>query len=43
VIETLQGNKAQAERDFDQAFKLDPNLKPQFKDFIEARKVRPNY
>ena len=42
VIEMLQGNKVQGDRDFDQAFKLDPNLKPQFKEFIEGQRIRPN-
>jgi hypothetical protein len=38
VIETLQGKQVAADADFDQAFKLDPSLKAQFKAFIENRR-----
>lgn len=41
VIETLQGKQIEADQDFEQAFKLLPGLKEQYKTFIEGRKVRP--
>ena len=34
----LLGKKADATRDFDQAFKLNPDLKPQYKEFIEGQR-----
>ena len=38
AIETLQGKGAQADQDFEKAFKIDPSLKAQFKEFIEKRR-----
>ena len=37
VLETLQNKQADADRDFENAFKLDPTLKPSYREFIEKR------
>jgi hypothetical protein len=39
VIETLQNKKPEAAKDFDKAFKLQPSLKAQYREFIEKRHV----
>jgi tetratricopeptide (TPR) repeat protein len=42
VVEMLQGKNAEAMRDFDQAFKLNPDLREQYKEFIEGQRRKPN-
>jgi hypothetical protein len=39
LIETLQNKKMEAAKDFDKAFKLDPSLKAQYREFIEKRRL----
>jgi Tfp pilus assembly protein PilF len=39
VIETLRNKKVEAARDFEKAFKLDPSLKAQYRQFIEGRRI----
>ena len=40
AIEAIQGKIAEAERDFERAFRLDPALRGQYKEFIEKRHLK---
>jgi len=40
AIETIQGKKTEAAQDFEKAFKLDPGLRAQYRDFIEKWRAK---
>jgi tetratricopeptide (TPR) repeat protein len=40
AIETMLGKKIEADRDFESAFKIDPNLRAQYKEFIEKWRAK---